>query len=264
MAGGNFRIDVVVSGGAATGTGAAIPASLAVGLSAARAGGFLNNSLGNMNMRGMPFDPASMGAKDSDYLSTTKGIPSNIVGFGTDSAKAMKQQATFTKYNTKLNRVYSGESSQVNPSDPLDVATVPFQAELESGINSYLRKGGFNKYSSEQQINAMKSRGLSLSMAIAAKTAYSAIQYAQHTSGDSYYNQQLSNATRFGSYTFLLANSGVAAPFVAAGIVANEGIQAVLDVAKFDFDRKMERYEITNNMITAGNASYGRMRGVGV
>ena len=69
---------------------------------------------------------------------------------------------------------------------------------------------------------------------------------------------------KLGGYGILLANSGPAAPFVAAGIVVNEGIQAVLDFSKFQFDRKMEAYEITNNLIIAGNASYGRMRGVGV
>lgn len=265
---GNFRIDVVVSGGAATGNGTALPASLAAGFIAGRSagsGGFLDSSLGNANMRGLPVDPSSLGMKDSDYLITRKGkISSNIIGFNTDSARATKAQATFSGYTAQLNRRFSGELEQVNPSNPDDVATVSFERQLEGGVNAYFRKAGFSKYSSEQQVKAMQSRAISLATATAAKAVYATIQYAQHTSGDSYYNQQLSNATRMGGYALLLANSGPAAPFVAAGIVANEGIQAILDNAKFQFDRKIEKYEITNNMVLAGNASYGRMRGVGV
>lgn len=103
-----------------------------------------------------------------------------------------------------------------------------------------------------------------LASAIAYKSLASAVNVMQHQSGDSYYNQQLGNAIKLTQYIGAVALGGPLGGFIAAGIVVNELADAVTGVMNFNFDRKIERTEITNNMIAAGNASYGRMRGVGV
>lgn len=103
-----------------------------------------------------------------------------------------------------------------------------------------------------------------LASAIGAKAISQSIAFYQHTSGDNLSNQQLSNAQRLAQYTGAVALSGPLAPWVIAGIAVTEISGLIGDVMRYDFNRKIERNEITNNMIAAGNASYGRMRGVGV
>jgi hypothetical protein len=250
---GNFRIDVVVSGGAATGNRNATPISAAAAIAAP-----LLTNIGN-------FNPAN------DFIGVAKTEPlfqneqkSFVQGYKDqfpESAKEYFEAEQFKnpgKFSTKFN--ISGKRKLFS------------RSELTLTGEALNQEDPFNTYNEQTKITtqpilaepAIQARLKSLGSAAAAKVVYSAVQYAQHTSGNSYYNQQISNAMRLGGYALLLANSGPAAPFVAAGIVVNEGVQAILDVAKFEFDRKMEKYEITNNQILAGNASYGRNRGVGV
>jgi hypothetical protein len=262
---GNFRIDVVVSGGAATGNGSSIPASAAA--AAAIAGGFSLNTSG-------------------------KQFVANLTGQLAEEISAQEPGGTFNGVYDKKSGVYNYSANYSRGQDDYDVTgkidiknavynrglfgmknarvTAFMEKEKVQNDSFYsLEKSPYQGVLSDDPIAAQNrtqflQRSKALSSAILAKTVYATIQYAQHTSGDSYYNQQLSNMMKLGGYGILLANSGPAAPFVAAGIVVNEGIQAVLDFSKFQFDRKMEAYEITNNLIIAGNASYGRMRGVGV
>jgi hypothetical protein len=98
----------------------------------------------------------------------------------------------------------------------------------------------------------------------AVKMIQSSVAITKHQSGDSYANQQLDNTIRMATSIGALTFAAVTNPVIAAGLVINEAFNIFTSRANFEFDRKMERYEITNNMIAAGNASYGRMRGVGV
>jgi hypothetical protein len=98
----------------------------------------------------------------------------------------------------------------------------------------------------------------------AVKAIQSSVAITKHQSGDSYANQQLDNMVRLATSIGVLTYAAATNPVIAAGLVINEAFNIFTSKANFDFDRKMERYEITNNMIAAGNASYGRMRGIGV
>jgi hypothetical protein len=116
----------------------------------------------------------------------------------------------------------------------------------------------------QEHLIANKDRYKALTTVAIYKAVSSSIAITKHTSGDNHYNQQLSNSMKVATYIGAIALAGPAAPFVVAGIVINEVADMVTGYNTFTFDRKLERQEITNNSILAGNASYGRMRGVGV
>lgn len=106
-----------------------------------------------------------------------------------------------------------------------------------------------------------KARYQALGAMVARQTASALIDHRQHTSGDAYVNAQLDNQMKLISYGALIAGSGPLAGFVAAGLVINEGISGISQVAKYNYDRKLERQQITNMQVVAGNTSYGRNRG---
>lgn len=108
-----------------------------------------------------------------------------------------------------------------------------------------------------------RKRYSALLAATAYKTIQSAVAITQHQSGDAYQNQQINNGLKFAGYASALAFSGPVAPFVAAGIAINETVNAFTGIVNYNFDRKLDRQEITNSLVLAGNASYGRNRGVG-
>lgn len=106
-----------------------------------------------------------------------------------------------------------------------------------------------------------RARYQALGAMVARQTAAALIDYRQHTSGDAYLNAQLDNQIKLISYGAMIAGSGSLAPFVAAGIVINEGVSAISQIAKYNYDRKLEREQISNMQVVAGNISYGRNRG---
>jgi hypothetical protein len=260
---GNFRIDVVVSGGAATGTGTSLPVSAAI--AASFKGGaninqvgrsleekFTNNIMINgQRMSSTNFNPKTGQASFIKEENIPFGYRTSVAEFNFNDEKIIKGGIFRHPTYGIIGRQTTTTQTQY-PGDSFDVNT-------ESQTVGIVTGKGFSPV-----VQANRQRLMSLGSVLAAKTVYSAVQYIQHTSGNSYYNQQLSNAMRFGGYGLLLLNSGPAAPFVAAGIVLNEGVDALLNIGKFEFDRKLENYEITNNLIVAGNASYGRDRGIGV
>ena len=93
------------------------------------------------------------------------------------------------------------------------------------------------------------------------KAADSAVNVAQHRSGDSYANAQLNNAMKIVGYGAALAMSGPAAPFVAAGIAVNEIANGIVGGINYRFDRALEGDQIRNMKVIAGDMSYGRRRG---
>lgn len=103
--------------------------------------------------------------------------------------------------------------------------------------------------------------GPALAKAAAYKAIAASINITQHRSGDTYYNQQLSNATRMSSYGAVLAMSGPAAPAVLVGIVANELVDLAVQSSNYKYDRRLEGHQIQNTKMLAGNVSYGRNRG---
>lgn len=106
-----------------------------------------------------------------------------------------------------------------------------------------------------------KARYQALGAMVTRQTAAALIDHRQHTSGDAYVNAQLDNQMKLISYGAMIAGSGPLAGFVAAGIVINEGISAISQVAKYNYDRKLERQQISNIQVVAGDISYGRNRG---
>ncbi|NLZ45519.1 MAG: hypothetical protein GX896_02390 [Clostridiales bacterium] len=106
-----------------------------------------------------------------------------------------------------------------------------------------------------------KARYQALGAMVTRQTAAALIDHRQHTSGDAYVNAQLDNQMKLISYGALIAGSGPLAGFVAAGLVINEGISAISQVAKYNYDRKLERQQISNIQVVAGDISYGRNRG---
>lgn len=255
---GNFRIDVVVSGGAATGTGTALPVTatapfvaggtraLKTGLGSLKPGDPVRSALSNVFLGNQPTDTLNRGQLET---------------LSNKYEQDLLRRSTFAKIGKPkgVDVNISGKQRFFRSS----ILTIDGEVQGSNGKN-YTETGRLVKVGPAILEQENLSRLKALGSATAAKIVYSAVQYAQHTSGDSYYNQQLSNAMRLGGYGLLLVNSGPAAPFVAVGILANESVDAILGVAKYDFDRKIEAYEITNNKMIAGNASYGRNRGVGV
>lgn len=59
----------------------------------------------------------------------------------------------------------------------------------------------------------------------------------------------------------MIAMSGPAAPFVAAGIAVNEIANGIVEGINYRFDRALEGNQIRNMKIVAGDVSYGRRRG---
>lgn len=92
------------------------------------------------------------------------------------------------------------------------------------------------------------------------QTVGALIDYRKHTSGDAYADAQLDNGVKLVRYGAAIAGSGFN-PIVIATIAATEIIQGISQGAKYDYDRKLERQQITNMQIVAGNISYGRNRG---
>jgi hypothetical protein len=254
---GNFRIDVVVSGGAATGNGSSIPTSAASAALITGAGLSAGEVARRTGVRTAFGDP---NAFVNENVLLKDGVETSVAKFNSPFAdKILYDKSKLQRFGTR--RFHKGSFDR--PDDIAGSIEEEVDTTRETAFGAIVREAGFDPEFSPNYKETM-ARTRALTSAAMAKTVYATVQYAQHTSGDSYYNQQLSNMMKLGGYGILLANSGPAAPFVAAGIVVNEGIQAVLDFSKFQFDRKMEAYEITNNLIIAGNASYGRMRGVGV
>jgi len=107
--------------------------------------------------------------------------------------------------------------------------------------------------------NQKKFKGLGVVAAY--KTAYSTVAVVQHQSRDSYYNDQISLNMRAASYGAALAFSGPAAPFVAAGIAANEVANGITEALNYNFDRRIDRSRIVNIKSLASDISYGRSRG---
>ena len=110
---------------------------------------------------------------------------------------------------------------------------------------------GAKKY--QQQIKG-------LGIATAWKTANAATDVANYTSGDQVANQQRATAMRMATYGATIAATGFN-PVVIAGIVGNEVINMGMDNYKFNYDRKMERAQLTNSEMVLGDISYGRKRG---
>jgi hypothetical protein len=100
-----------------------------------------------------------------------------------------------------------------------------------------------------------------IGVAAAWKTASTALELQAYTSGDSYANARNANMMKAATYGSVLAMSGPAAPLVGALIVANELAGAYTERVKYNYDRKLERAEITNITSIAGDISYGRNRG---
>jgi hypothetical protein len=98
------------------------------------------------------------------------------------------------------------------------------------------------------------------------KIAQSAIQLAQHRSGNSFFNQQLNNYNRLGTNVVSVAGAaaflgGPAAIFVGAGILINEGLNIGVDVLNYNYDRKLDTMMVHNMAEVSGNLSYGRRGG---
>lgn len=106
-----------------------------------------------------------------------------------------------------------------------------------------------------------KARYQALGAMVIRQTASALIDYRQHTSGDAYVNAQLDNQMKLISYGTVIAGSGPLAGFIAAGLLVNEGISGISQVATYNYERKLERQQISNMQVVAGNISYGRNRG---
>ena len=115
--------------------------------------------------------------------------------------------------------------------------------------------------SAHQYLVESQRRFKALGSAIAYKTVSSAVAVHQHKSGDSYANAQLNNMVKLAGYGTMLAISGPAAPFVAAGIAVNEIANGIVEGINYRFDRALEGNQIRNMKIIAGDVSYGRRRG---
>jgi hypothetical protein len=103
-------------------------------------------------------------------------------------------------------------------------------------------------------------------VATAFKIAQSGVQLVQHRSGNSHFNKELNNYMRLGSIGTSVAATatfvgGPAAVFVAAGIAFNETVNAFVDAANYNYDRRLDTMMVHNMKEVSGNLSYGRRGG---
>lgn len=184
----------------------------------------------------------------------------------TDKAERITQQA--------INKKYGPNSLQAvgDPSMFKVTSQGFFKLHYNAGVNivdpetnqSNLRYVGFSSFEGSKldvHFTENKARYQALGAMVARQTAAALIDYRQHTSGDAYVNAQLDNQMKLISYGAMIAGSGPLAGFVAAGLFVNEGISGISQAATYNYDRKLERQQITNMQIVAGNTSYGRNRG---
>ena len=99
-----------------------------------------------------------------------------------------------------------------------------------------------------------------LGVAAGYKGVSAAMEMNAYTSGDQVHNQKIQQGAKMAAYATAITLSGFN-PFVIAGIAANEGINSGVQLYKFNYDRKMERSQITNSEMVLGDISYGRRRG---
>ena len=100
-----------------------------------------------------------------------------------------------------------------------------------------------------------------IGVAAAYKGVSAAMELQSYTSGDQVANEQRQRAAKIAGYGAAIAMAGPKAPIVAALIIGNEAANAYVDSKKFEYDRKMERSQLTNSEIVLGDISYGRRRG---
>ncbi len=94
-------------------------------------------------------------------------------------------------------------------------------------------------------------------IAAAWKVANTTVELHNYTSGDSYANTVRSNQMKLASYAAAFAFN----PLIGFAMVGNEAVNAFVEGKKYDYDRKLERGEITNIIQIAGDISYGKARG---
>lgn len=155
------------------------------------------------------------------------------------------------------------ETMQSNQYGVLDEDTGQYKYDKEQATGVPWRYPIGNAAIVDHAIKNQKRYG-ALAAAAAYKTIQSSVAVIQHQSGDAYQNQQINNGIKLAGYVGAIAFSGPLAGFVAAGIAVNEIANIVTGSMNYEFDRRLERQEITNTLALAGNASYGRNRGVGI
>lgn len=147
-----------------------------------------------------------------------------------------------------------------------------FKSQYHAGVHFYdpetnqsnIKDINFSSFKGSQldvHFTENKARYQALGAMVTRQTAAALIDHRQHTSGDAYMNAQLDNQMKLISYGALIAGSGPLAGFVAAGLAINEAISGISQVAKYNYDRKLERQQISNIQVVAGDISYGRNRG---
>ena len=130
--------------------------------------------------------------------------------------------------------------------------------DLDYGVETTL---GFGVRKVRQYAIQNKTGIKALGAATAYKSVNAAMDLQAYTSGDQVANEQRQRAARVVGYGAAIAMAGPKAPIVAAAIIGNEAINAFVDARKFNYDRKMERSQLTNSEIVLGDISYGRRRG---
>ena len=184
----------------------------------------------------------------------------------TNKAETITQQGI----NKKLGR--NSLQAVGDPSMLKNISQGFFKSQYNAGVHifdqetnqSNIKDINFSSFKGSQldvHFTENKARYQALGAMVIRQTASALIDYRQHTSGDAYANAQLNNQMKLISYGAMIAGSGPLAGFVAAGLFVNEGISAISQGAKYDYDRSLERQQITNVKALAGNVSYGRNRG---
>jgi hypothetical protein len=278
---GNFTINVVVSGGAGGGGGTGGGSASESDISATSAvAGFaagltkpqevdkmlaaLNSA--KFNEQGGLVSGTSKVTFFDRKTGDLKLESSGTVKSGPHAGKPIHRKEHYNLLHTRKQVREQGWLKPAKVSIAGVYATMPddYLHGVDTGIQQVTATFDYGYGRIQEHLIANKDRYKALTTVALYKTIGSSIAVTKHQSGDSYYNQQLSNVVKSATYIGAIALAGPSAGFVAAGIVVNELADIATGLMTFNFDRKIERHEITNNMIAAGNASYGRMRGVGV
>ena len=270
---GNFTINVVVSG---AGTGGN-----------AGSGGGDNRDITNSAVLG-GLDKSKLTPPQQVIAKTMSDFASSV-GAGTVVTPLQSGAGGFTasSYFGQYNRRYGKfeETEQYSFSDPIQIrkqslfrramwqtTSTTTRASLDDETGQYTGMTPTSAVESfkvgdslaTEHIKANAKRYNALAVSTAYKALQSSVNITQHQSGDAYFNKQINNGLKLAGYASMIAVSGPLAGFVTAGIAINEVGEAVTGLINYNFDRKLERQEITNSLALAGNASYGRNRGVGI
>jgi hypothetical protein len=176
--------------------------------------------------------------------------------FGYDpSSVSIIQQSDFTKEKVSFGttKLQLGRVTQAKGLGESD-----FHADLS---DSYYRNFAGRQIDTIRQNQAKIGAG---AVALGLKGARSYINYKQHRSGDSYYNDVLNRNMKLATYGVALGYGALKGPaglgVVAAGIAISESITFFTERANFNYDRMMDTLYIHNVQQVAGDISYGRRR----